>query len=69
MPFIATPATGRKELIGVVGYPFDLEDGQYMYEHFLCADWNLATADRNMLEYSIDTYSGKPALDVTVLIN
>lgn len=59
--FMATPATGSKELIGVVGYPFDKENGEYMYEHFLCANWNLATADRSMLEYSIDTYNGKPA--------
>lgn len=55
--FMATPATGHKELIGVVGYPYDLEDGEYMYNHFLYADWNLATAARSMLEYSIDTYS------------
>ena len=40
-----------------------------MYEHFLCADWHLATAERNMLEYSIDTYSGKPAPGVTILFN
>ena len=38
-----------------------------MYEHFLRADWHLARADRNMLEYSIDTYKGKSALDVTAL--
>lgn len=69
VPYIATPATGRKELIGVVGYPSDLEDGEYMYEHFLCANWHLATAERNMLEYSIDTYRGKLALDVNILFD
>ena len=64
-----TPASGIQELIGIVGYPFDLEDGKYMYEHFLRADWNLATAERSMLEYSIDTCRGKPAIDVTVLFD
>ena len=40
-----------------------------MYEHFLRADWHLATAERNMLEYSVDTYRGKLALHVLVLFN
>ena len=39
-----------------------------MYEHFLCMDWSLAMADRNMLEYSIDTYSGKVATTFTMLL-
>ena len=64
---MATPATGLQDFIGVVGYPCDLQNGEYMYEHFLFADWNLATADRNMLEYSIDTYCGTPATNLTVL--
>lgn len=64
-----TPKTGRKELIGVVGYPYDLEDAEFMYEHFLWANWDLAAADRSMLEYSIDTYSGKPMIDSTVLFD
>ena len=40
-----------------------------MYEHFLCADWHLATAESNMLEHSVDTHRGKPALNITVLFN
>ena len=38
-----------------------------MYEHFLRADWNLATAERSMLEYCIDTYSGRQVIGFTVL--
>ena len=62
-----TPESGRNKQVGVVGYPLDLNDGkydgEYMYEHFLSTDWNLATAHRNMLEYFIDTSGGKLAVD------
>ena len=66
---MTTPAIGKEEFIGVVGYPCDREDGEHMFEHFLSASWNLAMADRSMLEYSIDTFGGKPAIDFTVLFS
>ena len=59
-----TPESGRQQLVGVVGYPFDLDEGEYMYEHFLSANWSLATADTSMLEYYIDTSKGMLASDV-----
>ena len=40
-----------------------------MYEHFLRADWKLETAERGMLEYCIDTYSGRQVIDFTVLLD
>ncbi len=40
-----------------------------MYEHFLPADWDLATAKQSMLEYCIDTYNGKQGIGFTVLLD
>ena len=66
---MATPRTGQREFIGVVGYPGDKDEGEHMYEHFLCADWDLATANENMLEYAIDTCRGKPAINLSVKLD
>ena len=67
--FKNTPTIGSKKLIGIVGYPYDISNGENMYAHFLWVTWNLEKAKRDMLQYSIDTYKGKPTIGVTVLFD
>jgi V8-like Glu-specific endopeptidase len=68
--FDDTPAQGNLN-IGVVGYPGDKDNGEYMFEHYLDTEFDLAKSQR-MLSYLIDTYGGKfaaPFLEITLQIS
>jgi V8-like Glu-specific endopeptidase len=56
--YMDTPQKEFKRNLGVVGYPADLEHGEYMYECFQDTDYDLATS-RQMLQYTIDTAGGE----------
>ncbi|KAI9705868.1 MAG: hypothetical protein M1836_005274 [Candelina mexicana] len=71
MPYKDTPrCTGAKLRIGVVGYPGDLDNGEYMYE-----DWHDTSFDLlhdGLLNYRVDTgkgQSGAPVLQAWSRIN
>lgn len=51
-----TPALDKAQL-GVVGYPGDLDFGEYMYEHWATVDIDLANTG-TLLSYKIDTMPG-----------
>lgn len=62
--FEATPVSGTKEELCVVGYPSDMayrsEKGAQMYVHFKKdQSWDLSKSRYRMLTYTISTLSGK----------
>ncbi|KAI5802969.1 hypothetical protein EDC01DRAFT_786657 [Geopyxis carbonaria] len=56
VPYADTPARGDM-MLGVVGYPGDLEKGEHMFEHFVQSKFDLAENEK-MLTYEVDTYGG-----------
>jgi V8-like Glu-specific endopeptidase len=62
--FEATPVTGERDELGVVGYPADMayrsENGAQMYMQFKKdQSWDLSKSKNNMLTYTISTFRGK----------
>ena len=55
--YVNTPTTRTETLLGVVGYPGDLDFGNFMYQ-----EWNTTVIElahtNQLLKYEIDTYGG-----------
>lgn len=56
--YVSTPTARTETQLGVVGYPGDLDSGNFMYQEWIPGVIDLAHTNQ-LLTYKIDTYGGR----------
>lgn len=56
--YVSAPTAKTQTQLGVVGYPGDLDSGEFMYQEWISASIDLAHTNQ-LLSYEIDMYGGR----------